>query len=167
MIYGNGPRRAGQTDTFATQVGIVSWAIGCAAPNYYTVYTRVSEYRDWISDSMAEVASLVRQDFSDCKNRNVNGSDPSSVGGSVTVTMRSDGKTRVRVDITRGTPNTSYHFFLKCAHILGDVATNGSGQGSNSFEIPTTAGGEQLWFDMYPEGAPRGNKYQSASLMLH
>jgi hypothetical protein len=116
---------------------------------------------------MAEVASLVRQDFSDCRNRNVNGSDPSRVGGSVTVSMRSDGKTRVHVDLTQGTPNTSYHFFLKCVHILGDILTNGSGQGSSSFEIPTTSGGDQLWFDMYPEGAPRGNKYQSAGLMLH
>lgn len=32
-------------------VGIVSYAIGCAEPNYPTVYARVSHYYDWIFES--------------------------------------------------------------------------------------------------------------------
>jgi secreted trypsin-like serine protease len=29
-------------------IGIVSWAIGCGFPKYYSVYTRLSQFRDWI-----------------------------------------------------------------------------------------------------------------------
>jgi secreted trypsin-like serine protease len=167
VIYGNGPTRPNAAGLFAIQVGIVSWAIGCAAPNYYTVYTRVSEYRDWISNSMAEVVSLVRQDFSDCSNGNVNGGDPARVGGTVTVTRLANGKTRARISMSHGTPNTTYHFFLKCLYILGDLRTNGQGSGSGSFDFPSNAVGKQFAFDMYPEGAPSGNKYQSVRVILH
>jgi secreted trypsin-like serine protease len=167
VIYGNGAKRAGAVAPFAIEVGVVSWAIGCAAPSLYSVYTRVSEYRDWISDTMAEVVSLVRQDFSDCSNGNVNGSNPALIGGSVTVTRKPDSSINVQISLTHGTENTSYHFFLKCVHILGDIRTNGQGAGSASFNFPRNIVGNQFAFDMYPEGAPSGNKYQSVQVTLH
>ncbi|KAL7450796.1 hypothetical protein ACHAWC_002645 [Mediolabrus comicus] len=41
------------------QVGIVSWADGCADPNFPTVFTRVSSYIDWIrSTACQEVGEL-------------------------------------------------------------------------------------------------------------
>ena len=33
------------------QVGIVSWSVGCAHPDYPAVYTRMSHYADWIKDT--------------------------------------------------------------------------------------------------------------------
>jgi hypothetical protein len=103
---------------------------------------------------------LIRQDFSDCSNANVNDRDPSLEGGTVWVVRGSDGVTRVKVAITVK-PNTTYHFFLKCVRILGDIKTQDEGEGFGSFEFPTSSAGNVFAFDMYPEGAPAGNKYQS------
>ncbi|MDX1491944.1 MAG: serine protease [Pseudohongiellaceae bacterium] len=36
------------------QVGIVSWGIGCGVPGLYGVYTRVSQYSDWISQRICD-----------------------------------------------------------------------------------------------------------------
>nr|BAH24266.1 serine protease like protein [Cephonodes hylas] len=43
-----GPLVVFQTDGKYVQAGIVSWGIGCADPRYPGVYTKVSNYVDWI-----------------------------------------------------------------------------------------------------------------------
>lgn len=41
-----------ETETGWQQVGIVSWGEECAQPDYYGVYTRVSAFQDFISDTI-------------------------------------------------------------------------------------------------------------------
>jgi hypothetical protein len=107
--------------------------------------------------------SLVRQDFSDCNNADVSAKDPSRVGGTAIVERRSGGSGRVLVSLG-AQPNTTYHFFLKCIRRLGDLTTDLDGFGSAIFQFGTGETADISAFDMYPEGAPPGNKYQSVQV---
>ncbi|MGH6926449.1 MAG: hypothetical protein ACRED5_22200 [Propylenella sp.] len=109
--------------------------------------------------------ALVRQDFSDCSNADVSASDTSLVGGTVAVERRPDGSGRVRVSLG-AQPNTTYHFFLKCVRLLGDFTTDTDGFGSGDFRFQAGETGDIFAFDVYPEGAPSGNKYQSVQVNL-
>ena len=104
--------------------------------------------------------SMVRQDFSDCSNSNVS---PGEVDGTARVVRTPDGITSVKVGIT-AKPNTVYHFFLKCVRLLGDVTTYDEGAGVGVFTFRTNETGDVYAFDMYPEGAPAGNKFQSVQV---
>jgi hypothetical protein len=108
-------------------------------------------------------AYLVHKDFSDCQNSDVPNADSPSVAGNVWVTRLSDGNTSVKVAVT-AKPSTTYHFFLKCVRHLGDIPTDSEGVGNASFSFATSSVGNVYAFDMYPEGAPAGNKYQSAQV---
>ena len=108
-------------------------------------------------------AMLVRQDSSDCGNSDVKADDPSRIGGTVLITRESDGQYRVKVAIT-ATPNTVYHFFLKCVKQLGDLKTEDEGQAIAEFEFAAEPSAPT--FDMYPEGAPAGQKFQSTPVKL-
>jgi hypothetical protein len=105
---------------------------------------------------------LVQRDFSDCSNGDVSGQDP-AIGGFITVDRSADGKTHVRVNLS-ARPNTTYHFFLKCVRQLGDITTQSTGFAVANFEFPTNNAGDVFAFDMYPEGAPSGNKFQSVQV---
>ena len=106
---------------------------------------------------------LVRQDQSDCTNSNVPNVDSPLVGGNIWVTRLHDGNTSVKVAMT-AKPSTTYHFFLKCVRQLADITTDDEGVANVSFVFPTNLVGAAYGFDMYPEGAPAGNKYQSAQI---
>jgi hypothetical protein len=102
---------------------------------------------------------LVRQDESDCQNGNVPTGD-SNVSGTVSLIRAFGSTTTVKVAIT-ATPRTTYHFFLKCVRQLGDITTDDEGIGEGSFSFTTREVGTAYGFDMYPEGAPLGDKFQS------
>ncbi|TMI99827.1 MAG: hypothetical protein E6G97_21355 [Alphaproteobacteria bacterium] len=112
--------------------------------------------------NLREVA-LVRQDESDCHNSTVSNSDPSLIGGTAWVVRGSDGTTKVKVAIT-GKRYEKYHFFLKCVRILGDLQASEEGVAEGEFSFSNAESGNLFGFDMYPEGAPPGNKYQSMTV---
>ena len=106
---------------------------------------------------------LVRQDASECSGSDVPNVNSPLVGGNVWVTRGADGNTGVKVAMT-AKPDTVYHFFLKCVRALGDIKTDDEGTANVSFTFPTSLAGPVYSFDMYPEGAPLGNRYQSAQV---
>ena len=108
---------------------------------------------------------MVKQDFSDCSNANVDpNTPPAQAGGEAMVTLRATGQTEVNIRLTRVAPNTTYHLFLKCHYLLGDIKTDETGHGNNTFFFPTSDSGSVFAFDMYPDGAPSGNKFQSTQV---
>jgi hypothetical protein len=109
------------------------------------------------------VVDLVRQDSSDCTNSNVSGKDPALDDGTITVTRLAGDTTSVKVAMTVK-PDTTYHFFLKCVRELGEIKTGDEGLGGATFTFPTSAVGDVFAFDMYPDGAPPGNTYQSVQV---
>ncbi len=109
---------------------------------------------------------LVRQDQSDCVNSDVQAGDPARVGGVIAVTRLTDGSYTADVSYSAGTPNTTYHVFLKCVRLLGDVTTDGSGRGTGRFTFGADEISSPFAFDSYPEGAPSGNKFQSVQVRL-
>ncbi len=106
---------------------------------------------------------LVRQDFSDCQNANVPSGNGPLVSGIVWLSRGNDGNTTVKVSLT-ASPDTTYHFYLKCVRQLGDIATGDEGVGEAVFTFATNSVGNVYAFDSYPEGAPAGNKFQSAQV---
>lgn len=106
---------------------------------------------------------LIQQDQSDCTNSTVKDDPNRTRGGEIWVTRGSDGTTSVQVAMTV-TPNTTYHFYLKCVRQLGDIQTGDEGVGMATFTFQTNSVGSTFAFDMYPEGAPSGNKFQSLTV---
>lgn len=107
--------------------------------------------------------SLVRQDSSDCPNGNVTDQDLARVGGTAVLVRNGDGTTTVKIGII-AQPNTKYNFYLKCVRLLGTVTTFDEGEGAAQFSFRTDETGNVFAFDMYPDGAPAGNKFQSVQV---
>ena len=110
-------------------------------------------------------APLVLQDFSDCQNGNVTDPNGLLTKGTVFINKNADGSINLKVGFTL-VPNTTYHFFLKCVRLLGDITTGDEGTGEALFTIPPNTVGNVFAFDSYPEGAPAGNKMQSMTVRL-
>ncbi len=111
-------------------------------------------------------AALVLQDFSDCVNSDVHNTNPATAGGTVTVTRNSDGTYTASVTLVNTTPNTNYNFYLKCVQQLGTIQADGQGAGAAVFQFQASLVGAAFAFDMYPDGAPAGNKYQSEQVQF-
>jgi hypothetical protein len=119
-----------------------------------------------IPDALPSVhVSLVRRDFSDCVNSDVI-AGLNNIGGTLSI-RKSNGYYRVALDLNGGTPSTTYHFFLKCHGELGTVTTDAAGAATGEFQFPVGEVGDVWAFDMYPSGAPAGNKFQSEPVRMH
>ncbi len=116
-----------------------------------------------LASSLNTVVPLVKRDFSDCLNTDVVADDSSLIGGIIDI-HRYDDSFDLQVNIDSGTPNTAYQFYLKCIGFLGIIDTDANGVGSNQFTFNAGLVGEYFAFDMSPDGAPSGNKYQSLTV---
>jgi hypothetical protein len=114
-------------------------------------------------DSNEKQVFLVRKDASECSGSDVPNVDSPLVGGNISVIRLGDGTTSVKVAMTVK-PNTTYRFLLKCVRPLGDITTDDEGVANASFDFPTNSAGNSYSFEMHPEGAPPGNRYQSAQV---
>lgn len=110
--------------------------------------------------------SLVPQDFSDCANANVKDNGGAAPGGIVILAPRQDGSIDIKVGIT-ASPDTKCNFYLKCVRQLGVITTGDEGIGEAQFTIPPNTVGKVFAFDMYPDGAPAGNKFQSVQVHMN
>ncbi|MGY8636441.1 hypothetical protein RAD15_28615 [Bradyrhizobium sp. 14AA] len=106
---------------------------------------------------------LVHQDTSDCSGRDVPNTDSPSVRGTIWATRLFDGNTSVKVAIT-ARPNTVYHVSLKCVRPIGDIKTDDEGVGILSLVFPTNLVGAEYSFELAPEVASAGSRYQSAQI---
>ena len=113
------------------------------------------------SANAQQLTSLIRQDFSDCNNSTVNADNPSLIGGDISVLRQSNGATTAKVGIT-ATADTTYNLYHKCVGQIGAITTGDEGVGLGVFTFQTNPG--ILTFDMYPNGAPAGNKFQSVPI---
>jgi hypothetical protein len=118
------------------------------------------------SAQSAVSVSLVLQDFSDCTNANVQDNHGGAPGGTVWIVRKGDGSTDFKVGIS-ATPLTTYNFYLKCVRQLGTIKTDEDGSGEGIFSVPAGGVGGVFAFDMYPDGAPAGNKFQSMQVRLN
>ena len=112
--------------------------------------------------AQAQETYLIRQDFSDCNNSNVK-YNPDLLGGAIWVDRQSNGSTTAKVAIT-GTADTTYNLYHKCVTQVGAITTGPEGVGEGVFTFQTSPG--ILTFDMYPTGAPAGNKFQSVPITV-
>ena len=106
---------------------------------------------------------LVRQDTSDCTGSDVPNVDLPSVGGTIWATRLFDGNTGVKLAVT-AKPNTTYHISLKCVRTIGDIKTDDEGIGNLSLVFPTNLAGAEYSFELAPENAPAGSRYQSTQV---
>lgn len=118
-----------------------------------------------VAAQTATSVSLVQQDFSDCTNANVKDNGGGAPGGTINILRNGDGTTSLKIGMS-AVPSTTYHFFLKCVRLLGDITTDEDGIGQAAFTLPAGAVGPVFAFDSYPEGAPAGNKFQSVQVHL-
>jgi hypothetical protein len=79
------------------------------------------------------------------------------------VTRLFDGNTGVKIAVTLR-PNTTYRLSLKCVRPLADVKTDDEGIANVALAFPTDMVDPVYSFEMSAEGAPPGNKYQSAQV---
>ena len=117
-----------------------------------------------LSTTTAVTVALVRQDEGSCSNENVADTGSAVVAGSATVSRDTSTTSTAAIRLAGGSPNTSYHVYLKCFRQLGMIRTDAAGNAGRTFEFPTDAVGPVIAFEISPEGAPTGTKVQSLAI---
>jgi hypothetical protein len=112
------------------------------------------------------IGALVRRNSVDCPSNylisNISSIDKELIGGYISVTQTPNSSHfAVKVNITKGTPNTKYKVYLKCNRHLGTVLTDNDGVGIGIFDFNSSSTEKNFTFDIYLQGSSAGNTYQS------
>jgi len=142
-----GPLVVSNNDTW-TQIGVVSWGAGCAQPDYYGVYARLTELQAWINSTINSTTDPQLQTTIDLTSgQSVTGTVSSSTWNNLKI-VSSDTDTKLTVSLT-GLSNDADLYVRKDSsptRYAYDCASNNTTTVDEICEVNISGQGAATWY---------------------